>query len=249
MNDLDWQQVTEWSDVHIPADATHVWLLDCRQPAVVLDKLFALLDGEERGRAKRYRFDADRNRYIVSRAALREVLAAYLHCAPGEIEFDLAEHGKPRLGERHATPLRFNLSTSGDWAMLAVTLGREVGVDVERINSARADREIVSYYFAPGELQALEAMAEGEWLQGFFNCWTRKEAFIKATGEGLSRPLDSFEVSLATGQSVSLISFEGCTEAAKRWRMAELAAVPGYASALVVAGSIGQIHRFRWTPS
>jgi 4'-phosphopantetheinyl transferase len=235
--------------MHISADSTHVWLLACRQSPEVLDELLSVLDAEERRRADRYRFEADRNRFIASRGALREVLAAYLQCAPRDVLFSLAEHGKPHLAEPCDRSLRFNLSTSGDWAMLAVTLGREVGVDVERINSERADRGIVSYYFAPGEIQALEAMDEADWLQGFFNCWTRKEAFIKATGEGLSRPLDSFEVSLQPGQPASLISFQGCRQAAKRWRMAELAEVPGYASALVVAGSIGQIHSFIWTPS
>jgi 4'-phosphopantetheinyl transferase len=234
--------------MRITSDDTHVWLLSCRQPRAALDDLFATLDEEERGRANRYRFEYDRDRFIASRGAVRQVLAGYLHCASSEVGFDLAEHGKPRLAERHATSLRFNVSTSHDWAMLAVTLGREVGIDVERIDSKRADTGIASRYFAPGEVRALEAMGEDEWLYGFFNCWTRKEAFVKATGEGLSRPLDSFEVSLASGQPGSLIRVQGRGEPAQGWRMANLAEVPGYASALVVTGPIGELHSLMWSP-
>lgn len=232
----------------ITADDIHVWLLPCRQPHAVLGELFAMLGEEERRRANRYHFEYDRDRFIASRGAVRQVLAGYLHCAPSEVEFDLAEHGKPRLAGRHATSLRFNVSTSHDWAMLAVTLGREVGIDVERIDSNRADLGIAKRYFAPGEVHALESMGEDEWLHGFFNCWTRKEAFVKATGEGLSRSLDSFEVSLAPGQPASLIRIQGCEDTVRRWRMADLAEVSGYASALVVAGSIGQLHGFMWSP-
>jgi len=235
-------------DMSITTDDTHVWLLPCRQARTVMDELFVTLDEEERQRANRYRFEYDRDRFIASRGAVRQVLAGYLHCTPSEVGFDLTKRGKPRLAERHATMLRFNVSTSHDWAMLAVTLGREVGIDVERIDSKRADLGIASHYFAPGEVHALEGMAEDERLHGFFNCWTRKEAFVKATGEGLSRPLDSFEVSLAPGQPASLIRIQGRENAVQRWRMADLAEVPGYASSLVVAGSIGQLRSFMWSP-
>jgi 4'-phosphopantetheinyl transferase len=235
------------NNLWISADETHVWLLSCRQPRSMLDEFWQLLDKAERLRANRFHFDRDRDRFIASRAQVRRVLAEYLCCAPAEIAYDLAERGKPRLAEQHASSIRFNQSISGDWAVLALAPGRELGVDIERIDSLRADREMVNGFFAPGEVCALEALQEDQWLPGFFNCWARKEAFIKATGEGLSRPLDSFEVSIAPQQPPSLLSVQGYEDASDHWRMAELAEVPGYASALVVTGEIGRLQCFEWS--
>lgn len=233
--------------MRITGDETHVWLLPCVQPGAMLDELSRLLDEDERRRAERYRFERDRNRFVAARGAVRRVLAGYLRCAPRDLEFDLGDHGKPRLAKGHATSLRFNVSTSQEWAMLAVTLGREVGVDVEYIDSRRADRAIARRYFAPREVRALEALQNGEWLRGFFTCWTRKEAFVKATGEGLSRPLDTFEVSVEVRRPEPLLWFRDDNPAADCWRMTDLADLPGYASALVVAGSIGALRTFAWS--
>jgi 4'-phosphopantetheinyl transferase len=239
---------TPWNGIQLEADDVHVWLLPCAQPREILRRLYAILDSDERRRADRYRFDRHRDRFIASRGAVRQLLAEYVGCSPEAIEFEFGERGKPRLAGYHASAISFNMSISRDWALLGLNLEREIGIDIERIDSERADRDIVSHYFAPGEIVELETLQDRDWLQGFFNCWTRKEAFIKATGEGLYRALDSFEVSLAPGESVSLLRVENCAVSAGAWQMRDLAKVPGYAGALVVEGSIGRVHTFTWVP-
>lgn len=234
--------------MQLPQEATHVWLMTNSLPIEALDAMFGILDEQERQRARRYHFKRDRDRFVASRAAVREVLAGYLACAPDEVEFEFAGHGKPRVAAKFATSLHFNMSNSGDWTMLALAQGREVGVDIERINRQLADPDIVGHYFSPGEILQLQGLQDNEWLQGFFNCWTRKEAFIKATGEGLSRPLDSFEVSLAGNRPPTLLWVEGCSDPARCWQMTGLPDTPGYASALVVNGMVGELHSFRWSP-
>lgn len=246
MIDAGWQKRKTAQDVCIAAASTHVWLLPCNRSRDTLGELYRFLNVEERARTNRYHFERDRERFVAARGAVRLVLAGYLRCDPADVSFDFAEHGKPLLAARHATSIQFNTSTSHDWSMLAVTLEREVGIDIERIDRDRADPGIVEHYFAPAEVQALGGLDDDAWLCGFFNCWTRKEAFVKVTGEGLTRPLHSFEVSLVPGQPASLIRVQGCDES--RWQMTDLAEVHGYASALAVAGSIGELQNFRWSP-
>jgi 4'-phosphopantetheinyl transferase len=241
-----WKRPRDTREMSISEDETHVWLLPCRQSGARLDSLWRELDEAERSRANRFHFEKDRSRFVASRAMVRRVLSCYLRCPAAEVSYDIAEGGKPRLADRHASSIRFNQSISGDWALLALTPDRELGVDIEQIDGRRADRDIVNGFFAPGEVRALEALPEHEWMFGFFNCWARKEAFIKSTGEGLSRPLDSFEVSIATGQAPSVLSVAGYADADKRWQMADLAEVPGYASALVVTGPVGRLQCFTW---
>lgn len=245
MNVPGWEPQRGVRDLGLTAGETHAWLLPCVQSTGTLAALSALLDGDERRRAERYHFARDRQRFIAARGALRLVLAGYLGCEPQDVAFVLGGHGKPRIADRHGTPLCFNLSTSQDWALLAVTPGREVGVDVEYIDGRRADREIARRWFAPGEVQALEALEGAAWLRGFFTCWTRKEAFVKATGEGLSRPLDSFEVSVAPGGPSPLLRVLEDGPSGTAWRMTDLPEVPGYATALVVGGPIDTLNGFR----
>lgn len=243
MNVPGWEPRDAGHNPGLAREEAQVWLLPCVQPPRTLGALSALLGGDERRRAGRYRFARDRERYIAAHGAVRLVLAGYLGCEPPDIELVLGEYGKPHLANRHGTPLRFNLSISGEWALLAVTLGRDVGVDIECIDARRADREIARRWFAPGEIQALDALEGDEWVRGFFTCWTRKEAFVKATGEGLSHPLDSFEVSIAPGgPSLLWVAENGPSAAA--WRMADLPEVPGYASALVVDGPIDTLNGY-----
>ena len=248
MTDLDWQERKTSHGVYIDGAATHVWLLPCNRTRDALDELYRLLDDTERRRAQRYHFERDRDRFVAARGAVRRVLAGYLCCDPSEVCFDLTENGKPHLAAQHASSIRFNISTSCDWSLLAVAHGQEVGIDIERIDRDRADPAIVDQCFTPAEARALAGLQGDLWLQGFFNCWSRKEAFVKVTGEGLSRSLQSFEVTVVPGQRASLISVHGYQDAASKWQMSDLAEVPGYASTLVVAGRINELYNFRWSP-
>lgn len=212
-------------------------------------RLEAGLNDEERQRAARFHFDRDRKRFIVARGALRIILAGYLDIDPRDVCFKLGIRGKPGLApDIHRGDVRFNVTHSGEWALVAVTEHREVGVDLERVNPAKANRDVVKRFFAPGEISSLDQLTGDAWIEGFFRCWTRKEAFLKATGDGLYRPLDSFTVSVAPGEPARLLSILDSPGSESRWQVLGLGGPPDYAAALVVAGTVGSLHRWRWVP-
>ncbi len=189
------------------------------------------LSPNERQRAAKFHFDKDRNRYIVSHASLRGILAGYLQRAPEELSFSVNEYGKPFLADHE---LEFNLSHSGDYALIAVTRGRNIGIDVEQILAEVEIEELARRNFSPREVTELTALPPEQRLNGFFNCWTRKEAYIKAQGLGLSLPLDSFDVSL--GEPALLRATRPNADEAAQWTMLPLDVDSGYAGALAVRG-------------
>src|SRR5262249_41616868 len=160
---------------------------------------------------------------------LRMTLADCLCCQPAGLRFGYGSHGKPFLPD---IDLRFNLSHSGGWAALAVARGHEVGIDIEQIRADRATDDLAQRFFSPREWAALRALPEAERCAAFFRCWTRKEAFIKLIGEGLSFPLDEFDVTLRPDEPPALLSVRGDARAATRWTMHEFASPPGFAAAL-----------------
>jgi len=193
------------------------------------------LDDVERARANRFVFEQDRRRFVHAHARVRIVLARFLERAPDSLRFTTGVRGKPRVVDA-AVDLRFNLSHSGERALLAVTCGREVGVDIEKHRSVDIG-DLARRFFAPSECQALLALDLSEQIPAFFNCWTRKEAFIKALGDGMACPLDGFEVSLANDDSPQLL--RSCTavpDALTQWRIVSLPVEPGYWAA-VAAGA------------
>jgi 4'-phosphopantetheinyl transferase len=203
----------------------------------------SLLDENERARAARFIFERDRSRFIAAHAWVRITLAGYLGLDPASLRFATGPHGKPHLV---GTPidLRYNLSHAGDRALLAVALGHDVGVDVERERAIDVPG-LSQRFFAPSESEAIRALPEAEQLQAFLRCWTRKEAFIKARGDGLAFPLGGFEVSLA--DAVSPQTLTACTAdpgALLRWRVAGLPAESGYTAA--VAHEIENVRLLQW---
>ena len=159
--------------------------------------LRALLSPDEQQRAARFVFREDRRRYIVARARLRQLLGERLGAAPRALEFIYSEHGKPALAPRYEGDLRFNLSHCEDVAVYAFADAAEVGVDVEAVRRLDDADEIAMRVFSPRERVAYLRLPEGERPWGFFRCWTRKEAFVKALGSGLSHPLEDLDVSPA----------------------------------------------------
>lgn len=216
------------------AGAVHVW-------RVRLDRLpdpyAPLLDADERARAARFVFERHRRRFTVARGVLRQVLGRYLGVDPREPAFDYGDHGKPALRHPAGTALRFNVSHSHELALIAVTAGRDLGVDVERIDPERAAVSIAERFFAPAEVAVFRALPPEDWVPAFFNCWTRKEAYMKATGRGLSLGLDRFRVSLAPGEPAALVETAWNPADAARWSMRALDPGPGYAGALCVEGT------------
>jgi len=199
-----------------------------------LDTCFGLLSSQERIRAGRFRFERHRRRFVVCRALVRNVLGAHIDVAPEQIRFAYGVHGKPRLDGDVDCGVRFNVSHSGDWALVAITEGKEVGVDIERVTPIDDIEGLMEQVFSPLEQDTLNAVPEPDRLDAFYAGWTRKEAYIKARGDGLQRALDTFDIELAPGEPARLIQVRDEPEEARRWRLESLDTVPGYAAALCV---------------
>jgi 4'-phosphopantetheinyl transferase len=217
-------------------DGVHLWRL-ALDGAASAPTLLPLLCAEERVRADRFHFARDRYRFIVTRGALRCILAHYLDLAPQDVRFRYGSHGKPALDPaQNGADLRFNLSHTDGLALLAVAPGRELGVDVERIRKGIAQEEIAERFFARAEVADLRALPADSQDDAFYACWTRKEAYLKARGEGLSIPLDQFTVTLVPGEPAALLHVVLDPEEVKRWSLHDLDAGPGYRAALLVEG-------------
>jgi 4'-phosphopantetheinyl transferase len=169
----------------------------------------------------------------MARGALRAVLGGYLGVPPAEVTFVYGAHGKPALDGRHAA-LGFNVSHSGELAVVAAGWNRAVGVDVEAWRALPDLAALAARVFAPAERAVLDALAAVDRPAAFFRCWTRKEAFIKATGQGLAQPLDDFVVSLGPGEPARFLDIGGDAAALARWTLRDLTPREGYAGALVV---------------
>ena len=216
-------------------DETHVWIASLDAPAERLSSLRALLNVEELARADRFLQAQHRVHGAVSRGCLRSLLGSYLHVPPQSIEFQLNSHGKPSLSATHGhSRLRFNVSHSHGLALFAFAHGRHLGVDIEKIRLDRPAEKIAQRFFASAEAARLRSLPSAQQPQAFFECWTRKEAYMKALGEGLSLPLDSFEVGFGPGVPPSILWARDEPDAAARWTLFDLQPFPGFAGALAV---------------
>lgn len=226
----------------------HVWLACLDRRPSLIERLSRTLAPDERARAGRFYFQKDREHFIIARGVLRDILGRYLDVSPGRLRFGYNSYGKPALNGEHAGgALRFNLSHSHGLALYAVTSGREVGVDLERVRADLADESIAEHYFSPPEVAALRALPPHLRVEAFFNCWTRKEAYIKARGEGLSLPLDRFAVSATPGEPARLLSVEGAPQEVSRWSLRELSCAPGYVGALAAEAGGWLLKCWRWS--
>jgi 4'-phosphopantetheinyl transferase len=195
----------------------------------------------------RFRFDVDRNRFIAGRGLLRSILSQYLNTKPGGLEFVYGANGKPSLSDKTADPgIRFNLAHSENLALMAVVRGRDLGVDVERIRPIPDVEQLVARFFSPGENAAFRALPEDQRLVAFFNLWTRKEAWLKATGEGISQSLRLVEVSFLPGEPARLINIEGIQDEAARWHLLDLKPAVDFAAALACRSGETEVNCWRW---
>jgi 4'-phosphopantetheinyl transferase len=231
--------ISTWS--HAPVDLglqphqVDIWRVFLDLPDDTVKSLFASLSADETQRAARFHFPADRDRFLIAHGCLRDVLSHYLRCEPDQLNFSTGEYGKPiLLSDKY---MNFNLSHSGDYALIAVTRERKVGIDVERIRQRVSHEGIARRYFSQGEISELVALPPEERRVAFFNGWARKEAYIKAHGLGLSLPLDSFDVSLTPNEAAILRATRPDQEESARWTLISLAVDPDYAGALAVEGS------------
>lgn len=203
------------------------WRLDVSRDR--LSRFTAALSESELGRAARFRHERDRMRFIAGRGGLRDIISCYLGVPAKRLVFNVNAFGKPRLPARRP-PLHFNLSHSGDMAVLAVSDRYHVGVDIEEILPLRED--VAGRFFSAMERQALRFVPPEKYLGAFYRCWTRKEAFVKAHGAGLSFPLDAFDVSVHAAGEPKLLSLDGDKDASAQWRLLNVALPPHFVGAV-----------------
>src|SRR4051812_44583804 len=223
----------------LASDEVHVWRVPLNRPSSEMPALRRLLSADELDCANRFHFSRNRENYTVAHAALRLILGRYVGLEPSGLQFGSGVQGKPFLLESPASQdIRFNLSHSHELALYSVSVGREIGVDIEFI---RSDPDIdisaiAERFFSLDEREALLKLPPSMRKEGFYNCWTRKEAYIKARGEGLSLPLDQFSVSFKPGERAALVRVAEDPGEIANWRLQELFPSRGYAAAIAVQG-------------
>jgi 4'-phosphopantetheinyl transferase len=233
--------------VKLNRDELHVWLANLEIASQQLGELERTLSADEIARAGRFYSQRDRRRFVARRGILRAILATYLETKPSALRFLYNEFGKPRLeGSQEARNLSFNLSHSGELVLVAVAIDRDVGVDIEFIDNSMPSEEVAKRFFSVNEIAALEALPQSVRLAGFFNYWARKEAYIKARGKGLSIPLDSFDVSLIQGETVTLVGTGNSSSYISNWKIEDLNIDPRYAAAVAAAGHDWNVALRNW---
>lgn len=215
----------------------HVWAVRLDSPPAHVEALHAMISSDERERAGRFHFDRDRRRYICARGALRQLLARYLDAEAEEFRFSYGPNGKPALAGRFHGAMTFNVSHSHELALVAIGRGVEIGVDVEAVRPMEDADDIAARFFSPREAAQLRHLPEPVRRDAFFACWTRKEAYLKALGSGLAKPLDAFDVTFAPGERATLLVHGDPRETA-RWSLTALSPAEGYVGALVSEGPV-----------
>jgi 4'-phosphopantetheinyl transferase len=203
------------------------------------------LDPAEVARADRFHFEKDRRQFVIGRGLLRTILGRYLNLKPHGLRFGYAAQGKPFLMGIGDSTCRFNLSHSAGVVLIAVTANREPGIDLERIRPEFANETIAEEFFSSQEIAALRRLPAYVQPEAFFNCWTRKEAYLKARADGLSFPLSQFSVSLIPGEPAALLRVHGEPDETARWSLLHLDPGTGYVGALVVEGPRPRLRTFR----
>jgi 4'-phosphopantetheinyl transferase len=225
----------------------HVWAFSIEDSGYGFDGFATVLAKEELERAERFRFARDRSRFVFGRAQLRHILSSYLQIEPGEISFAYSAKGKPFLRPVGTlSGLMFNLAHSEDLAVLAVTRSGQVGIDLEKIRSLPDADHLVSRFFSPEEAATFGTMPENQRLAAFFNLWTRKEAWLKATGEGIGGGLDKIEVSFIPREPARFLTLGQAEARAANWDLHEITPAVGFTGAVVVGATKSKIQCWQW---
>ncbi len=215
----------------------HVWATTLAASPAVLAQFAATLSPDETERANRFKFEKHRNRFIAGRGALRAILAPYFNVDASGLSFNYLENGKPALTEKFASAgIHFNLAHTGELALVAVTRVGPVGVDVESVRLIKNVDELVARFFSPRESESFQTVSAAQKPAAFFNLWTRKEAMLKATGEGITRSLSLVEVSFLPGEAARVVAISGDAQAGERWCLREVWPAKGFAGAVAVEG-------------
>jgi 4'-phosphopantetheinyl transferase len=231
----------------LAADEVHIWRAGLDLPSERVHELWPLLAPAERARAIRFQFSVHRCRFVVTRAVLRILLGCYLNLPPECVPIDYLSHGKPTLHrDEGGPPVEFNLAHSDGLGLYAFSVSRALGVDLERLRPEGVDRDLFECILSPLEAATLRALAPAVQPTAFLRCWTRKEAYLKARGDGLAVSLDSFDVTLAPGERPALLASRRDPREVMRWSFQDLSVAPDYVAALVVAGRGWQLVDRGW---
>ena len=233
----------------LPEDGrVHIWTAHNNCPDAIPKFLEETLSSAERTKASAFRFDHHRIQYLFAHGVLRQILAGYCRCIPQELTFETNDYGKPFVGAQRQEPaLTFNMSHSENMVLVALTVIRSIGVDVEFVRPISDLDDIAGRYFIDKERALIAAARHDEKERLFYVCWTRKEACLKAVGKGLSIPLDSFGTAMPLGTSGRHLSVATESQDARLWWLSDLAVPREYVGALVIEGSMPQIDYFDWT--
>jgi 4'-phosphopantetheinyl transferase len=212
----------------------HIWALDTGSPETVAGRFLPVLSADESSRADRFRFTKLRDSFVLTRGVLRYLLGRYLSALPASLRFSYGPKGKPALADN--SRIHFNLSHSGEMAVIALTYDCAIGVDIEQLRPMTDMQEIAERFFCPEEAAEILSVPAPGREEAFFRCWTRKEAYIKAVGVGLSVPLESFRVTVRPNLPASLIHIGRDTDATEGWILRDLSLRKGYEAAVAYAG-------------
>ena len=227
----------------IRAGELHLWLVPLDRDELELLDLRCLLSTQECERADRFHFERDRQRYIAGRGILRQILARYTRRPAERLTFAYGRKGKPSLP---GSAFQFNLSHSDGLAVVAVTQGRAVGIDIEHMRSVPGWQEVMKCCFSQAEQASILELPETDQQAAFLTCWTRKEAYVKATGDGLGIPLDRFTVAVEPGSAPGLLEVVDLPSETNRWRFANLPLADGYIGVTAHDGAFDRVVHYQW---
>ncbi len=244
-NSSSWLSLTE--PLPLSRETVHVVRLELNADDATLDRLKSLMSSDEVARADRFKVPQPRRHFIVCRAVLRQLLGACLNCDPANVDFEYGPHGKPALRQPLTPPQRieFSVSHSADQALIAITVDRLVGIDIERMDPTVRILKLAQRFFSPREAAELVNLPETDQLAGFYRGWTCKESYLKATGFGLSFPLNKFSVSLNPHQPPTLIEVVDQPAELTRWRLLPLEPRPNYCAAIMFAAQSNEVVALR----
>ena len=233
----------------LAADTVHVWQVDFRVAVECISRLETTLSPDEIARAARYRFAEHRKRFIVTHGVLRDILSRYLEVPAAQLTFSTNPHGKPALSAPENTWLQFNLSHSGDLILFAVTRDHSVGIDGEHISPPDNFPRLVEQFFSKNENAAFLTLPESKRAAAFFAGWTRKEAYVKALGTGVSLPLDHFDVTMDPDAPARLLADRRHPRHVKTWSLLTFTPAHAYIAALAIESLHPTVIFYQWHPS
>jgi len=235
-----WERVHRFKEIDL--GVVHLWKLNLDSSKDKLIVLWNILSSDEKDRANKFYFEKDRVHFVKCRASLRNLLGNYLGLKPAELQFEYTEYGKPYLSD---STLQFNVSHSNNKGLIAFSLENEIGVDIELINREIKIEELANRFFSENEANIIMSLNENIRHRSFFKCWTRKEAFIKAQGEGLNIPLDKFEMSILDTDEVKMRSIEWKNEKIDDWTLVSFDVDDDYIGALVLKNKLKKLDLFQ----